>query len=393
MALSNNKGGLGRLQTEFLATTAAPGGLYIHVPFCRRKCPYCDFASGTDLSLIPDWLAAVGREMQLCQCPSLHFDTIYFGGGTPSLLAAPEIAALMEGLGENFIISPNPEITLEANPDDLTPDLLRDYRQVGLNRLSLGVQSLSDRELAWLGRRHDAAQARRAILWARQAGFDNLGIDLMYGLPGQTLQTWRKTLDSVLNFEPEHVSCYQLTLEDGTPLARRRAAGQFPTLAEEEEREFFLFTSQFLEDRGYVHYEISNFARGLKYLSRHNGKYWNHSPYLGLGPAAHSFLNGRRWWNHRSLEAYCQALKTGRTPVAGEEVLSPEQLRLEALFLGLRTKDGVNINQVLEVESRKRVLQELVNAGLVELKGNRLLPTRLGFLVADRLSLFLYKPD
>ncbi len=370
-------------------TEAASPGLYLHVPFCRGKCPYCDFASETDLALIPDWLAGLAREMGLYRDFAPRFDTLYLGGGTPSMLTAPQLTALLGGVFEHFKFIQEPEITLEANPDDLTPQVLRHYREVGINRLSLGVQSLRDRELAFLGRRHDASQALQALAWARAAGFANLGIDLIYGLPGQTLEEWRKTLKTALSFWPEHLSCYQLTVAEGTPLARRQAEGQFQTLSEETEREFFLFTSKFLEDQGYLHYEISNFARGPENRSRHNCKYWNHTSYLGLGPAAHSYLDGRRWWNHRSLPAYCQALSVGQAPVAGWELLTPEQLRLEAIFLGMRTRSGVDLELVQHGQGREAVLREILEAGLSEVRENRLIPTREGLVVADRLTLWL----
>jgi putative oxygen-independent coproporphyrinogen III oxidase len=316
-----------------------------------------------------------------------RFDTLYLGGGTPSLLTADELAVLLESLREQFEFSPDTEITLEANPDDLNPQVLKSYRGLGINRLSLGVQSFADRELAFLGRRHDAAQALNALGWAREAGFANLGIDLMYGLPGQTVEQWQGNLESALGFLPEHLSCYQLTVEAGTPLARRQAEARFQPLSEEMEREFFLFTSRFLEDQGYFHYEISNFARGKGKLSRHNCKYWNHTPYLGLGPAAHSYRGGRRWWNHRSLEAYCGALSAGEAPVAGEEVLTPEQARLEALYLGLRTRDGVILSLIHGVLRGEIVLKEIIAAGLAEVREDRFIPTREGLVVADRLAL------
>lgn len=372
-----------------IMTAAAPAGLYVHVPFCRRKCPYCDFASGTDLSLIPDWLAALSREMARYQDLGLGFDTIYLGGGTPSLLAAADLGSILEDLHGHFTFAEKVEITLEANPDDLNLQVLKSYRRLGINRLSLGVQSLDDGELAFLGRRHDAAQASLALVWAREAGFARLGVDLIYGLPGQSLEQWRRTLEAALECNPEHLSCYQLTLEEGTPLARRQAAGEFQPLAEDRAREFFLFTSQFLEDRGYVHYEVSNFARGWEHRSRHNCKYWDHTPYLGLGPAAHSFMEGRRWWNHRSLAAYCQALGAGRAPVAGDEVLTGEQRRLEALFLGMRTKKGVTLEMAQPTPEGQAAVRELVEAGLAEIREDRLIPTREGLVVADHLPLRL----
>jgi putative oxygen-independent coproporphyrinogen III oxidase len=364
----------------------ATAGLYVHVPFCRGKCPYCDFASGTDLTLVPDWLAAIRQEMGFYRGFAPRFDTLYLGGGTPSLLSAGELAVLLESLQRHFDFSAETEITLEANPDDITPQILTSYRELGINRLSLGVQSFADRELAFLGRRHDAAQARQALGWAREAGFVNLGLDLMYGLPGQTVEQWQRNLEAALGSCPEHLSCYQLTVEAGTPLARRGEAG-FPPLPEEVEREFFLFTSRFLEKAGYLHYEISNFARGNDNRSRHNCKYWNHAPCLGLGPAAHSYWDGRRWWNHRSLKDYCQSLSKGKAPLAGGEVLTPEQRHLEALYLGMRTMDGVDLELMRDGHRGDLMLQEIIGAGLAEVRKDRLILTREGLVVADRLAL------
>lgn len=361
-------------------------GLYVHVPFCRGKCPYCDFASGTDLSLVPDWLAALAREMEICRDFAPRFDTLYLGGGTPSLLTAAQLTVLWEGLYENFVFTPETEITLEANPDDLTLGALERYRELGVNRLSLGVQSLDDRELTFLGRRHDASQALRALAWVREAGFANLGLDLIYGLPGQTLAAWHRTLEAALNFRPEHLSCYQLTVEEGTPLARWQAAGRFQSLPEETERQFFLFTAKFLETQGYLHYEISNFARGPAHKSRHNCKYWNHTSYLGLGPAAHSYRDGRRWWNHRSLEEYSQALSAGQAPLAGWEVLTPEQQRLESLYLGVRTREGVDLDLLQDTPTREAVLEDTVRRGLAEVREGRFVLTREGLVVADHLA-------
>lgn len=364
-----------------------PAGLYIHVPFCRAKCPYCNFASGTDLSLISNWLAALKREMGFYQDFAPQFDTLYLGGGTPSLLTTVQLAELVERLQELFYFAGEREITLEANPDDLTLQVLKGYRELGINRLSLGVQSFNDPELDFLGRRHDTSQALQALGWLRDVGFDNLGIDLMYGLPGQTLRAWQKNLEIALSFQPEHLSCYQLTVDEGTPLARQQAEGLFQPLPEEAAREFFLFTSKFLEDRGYLHYEISNFARGTANKSRHNVKYWDHTPYLGLGPAAHSYRDGRRWWNHGSLEEYCRALGAGKVPVAGWEVLTREEKLLEALYLGMRTSTGVSLNLVQNGPRRKAVLREALQAGLGEVRAGRFIPTREGMVVADRLAL------
>jgi oxygen-independent coproporphyrinogen-3 oxidase len=315
------------------------------------------------------------------------FDTLYLGGGTPSLLPKPDLAALLDFLRGSFRFAPDPEVTLEANPDDLTPGKLAFFREVGINRLSLGVQSFDDRELAFLGRRHTAGQARLALEWARAAGFTDLGLDLLYGLPGQTKAAWARNLKKSLEYSPEHLSCYQLTLEKGTPLQARAAAGEIQPLQEEAERELFLFTSRFLQGHGFIHYEVSNFARGEAHCSRHNRKYWHHVPYLGLGPAAHSFQGNRRWWNHRSLTLYCQALSENRAPVAGSESLTADQLRLEALYLGFRTSAGVAVELATRPPQGEKMLAVLQASGLVQVHRGRVRATLEGLAVADRLAL------
>jgi oxygen-independent coproporphyrinogen-3 oxidase len=362
-------------------------GLYVHVPFCQSKCPYCDFYSITDLSLIQDWPAALEKEAVLYRDQFGVFDTLYLGGGTPSLLSPGQLEAMLTALRQHFLFSSDAEITLEANPDDLSREKLAAYRDLGVNRLSVGVQSFNDQDLAFLGRRHTARQAVQALEWARTAGFDNLSLDLMYALPGQTKGGWRQTLETALSFQPEHLSCYQLTVEGCTPLAARQARGEFQAAGEESEGALFLLTSEFLADRGYLHYEISNFAQGEENCCRHNPKYWQHIPYLGLGPGAHSFKDGLRWWNYSDLKRYSTALAAGAAPVAGRESLTPEQLRLETLYLGFRTRRGVALEDLHPYCNWKAALAELAEAGLVEVVQGRARPTRQGFLVADGLPL------
>jgi oxygen-independent coproporphyrinogen-3 oxidase len=366
---------------------ANPPGLYIHIPFCLSKCPYCDFYSLTDLRLIPLWLKALEQEGELYKDEFAAFDTLYLGGGTPSLLSASQLTALLDSLRRYFTFAPDPEITLEANPDDLTPEKLRLYLDLGVNRLSVGVQSFHEAELRFLGRRHTARQATVALERVRAADFANLSIDLIYGLPGQTPDTWEQNLTRALEFAPEHLSCYQLTLEEGTPWAALKAQGFLRPPPEETERELFLLTSEFLEERGYLHYEISNFAKGAAHRSRHNRKYWQHLPYLGLGPGAHSFKEGVRWWNHRSLDDYSRALAHGLAPRAGSETLTPAQLRLEALYLGFRTREGVPLDLLYPQPGWEKILAELQQEGLVMVHNHRAVPTRQGFAVADRLPL------
>ena len=318
-----------------------------------------------------------------------QFDTLYLGGGTPSLLAANEISDIFNQMDRHFILTADAEITLEANPDDVTPEKLRLWKELGVNRLSLGVQSLNDAELRFLGRRHTAAQARQAIILAREAGFDNLGVDLIYALPGQTEAGWLATLQAVLAFEPEHLSCYQLTIEKNTPLGKKQARGEIEPLDEEQQRSFFLLTAEYLEDRGYRHYEISNFARGERHISRHNTKYWQQVPYLGLGPAAHSFDGRVRRWNVSSVAAYCRLLGEGRAPTAGEELLTSSQRHLETLCLGLRTKNGVALADLTHFPQARQTLTSFCEAGLLKIEEDRARPTREGFLVADSLALML----
>lgn len=362
-------------------------GLYVHVPFCRGKCAYCAFYSVPDLALIPAWLKAVEQEISLYEETFPAFDSLYFGGGTPSLLAESELAGLMDVICRHFSLNPASEITIEVNPDDATPEKLHGYRRLGLNRLSLGVQSFEDKALRFLGRRHTARQARNAVAWARESGFDHLSLDLIYGLPGQMLKEWEQTLTAALAFRPEHLSCYQLTVEPDTELHRR--LGGRPLVSEETEREFFLFTSAYLEDAGYLHYEVSNFARGIVNRCRHNLKYWQRQPYLGLGPAAHSFDGHRRWWNHRSLKDYINALYQGRAPVAGEERLTAEQARLEELLLGFRMRDGVAVESLKDFPRWQEGLKNLAAQGWLQVEKDRAVPTVQGFLLADRLPLWL----
>jgi putative oxygen-independent coproporphyrinogen III oxidase len=363
-------------------------GLYIHIPFCQCKCSYCDFYSVTNSSLIPDFLTALDQEARLYREQFPAFNSLYLGGGTPSWLSGEDLVELMKILRRHFAFAPDTEITLEANPDDLTANKLSVYRDLGVNRLSLGAQSFDEDELRFLGRRHSAAQTLTAINLIRAAGFNNLGLDLIYGLPDQTIPAWRQTLETAISFAPEHLSCYQLTLANDTPLGRRLAAGQIRLPDEETQREFFLLTGRFLSERGYLQYEVANFARGKEHICRHNRKYWTHVPYLGLGPAAHSFDGRRRWWNFSSVERYCASLTAGQAPVAGEETLTPEQIRLESLYLGLRTREGVSLAAIREQPQGETILAELTQAGLVQVDQDRVVATADGLVVADRLPLW-----
>jgi oxygen-independent coproporphyrinogen-3 oxidase len=315
------------------------------------------------------------------------FDTLYLGGGTPSVLSTRQWSYLMETLFRCFNIASGAEITVEANPDDITPDLTARLYGLGVNRISLGVQSFNDRELLYLKRRHNASGAMQALDCIRAGGFSNVGLDLMYGIPGQGEDTWLATLGRALKFSPEHISCYQFTVEDGTPFGRMLERGMIAPPDEERERAFFVRTSRLLENEGYVHYEISSYARGIERSSLHNMKYWRHLPYLGLGPSAHSFDGHRRWWNLDSLGDYCQALGRGKAPVAAHEILSEEQHRMESLMLGLRIRDGF-AQHILEKNSEhEKLLKDLEGGGLVRIEKGRVRPTVKGFIVADSIPM------
>jgi oxygen-independent coproporphyrinogen-3 oxidase len=368
-------------------------GLYIHIPFCLSKCPYCDFYSSTSLSPLRRFLDALFKEMTMYRNDFRSFDTVYIGGGTPSLLRPRQLENILVRIRENFKLIWNTEITIETNPADLNQSFLESMRETGINRVNIGIQSFDQEVLRFLGRRHSVQQAILAIEASRKVGFHNIGLDLIYGIPGQTLHSWTDTLEQAVAFAPEHLSCYQLTLETSTSMGKRHQAGEFFIPGEELQYEFFMKTSHFLQEAGYVHYEVSNFAKGAENTSRHNQKYWDHSPYLGLGPAAHSFQGNRRWWNHRSVDRYIAVVNAGNLPVEETETLTMEQLRLEAFYLGLRTKRGINLEDFKNryqydlFTEKKKLLDKLQKEELISVQNGHLYPTPTGIALADSLSL------
>jgi oxygen-independent coproporphyrinogen-3 oxidase len=368
-------------------------GLYIHIPFCQSKCAYCNFYSITSVNLIPQFVAALIKEIKLYKGTFDSFDTIYIGGGTPSLLSFGQLSDILATINKFHKLDKETEITMEVNPGDVSVEYFKSLISLGINRLNIGVQSLDDKILKYLGRRHNANEARQAILHARVAGFKNLGIDLIYAIYGQSINLWKKTLAQALSFMPEHLSCYELTLESSTPLCKRYRENKIKKLNEKQQKKFFFATAEELGKAGYIHYEVSNFARKNNFKSRHNMKYWGHTPYLGLGPAAHSFLENRRWWNVQSVKNYLNKVSQGIMPVESEEILTAEQLKLETLFLALRTKEGINLNDYQKrfrtdlLEEKKMVIESLINNKLLELKKGFLRPTLAGMAVADILAL------
>jgi len=320
-----------------------------------------------------------------------RFDSVYIGGGTPSILKPQQIEQILEKTRKTFSLFENSEITCEVNPGDLPLNYLNTLRDTGINRLNIGIQSFDQDILTFLGRRHSVSEAMDALESSRNAGFENVGLDLIYGIPGQDVKSWTNDLREALSFKPEHLSCYQLTLEPDTPLETKCQNGSFFMPDEELYHSFFFITSETIEKAGYVHYEVSNFAREPNLQSRHNQKYWDHTPYLGMGPASHSFFKNKRWWNHRSIDSYIADIKEGISPVSDEETLSWKQLRNEALYLGLRTRKGINLKDFFSrynydlLREKKGTISKLIKECLVEVQDDRLYPTLKGLALADSI--------
>ena len=376
-------------------------GLYVHIPFCSAICPYCDFAVTVGkrdrrIRFVESLLDEIGRvggdSSDDPLCFPHAFDTVYFGGGTPSALDPDDLARIVDALRRSFAIAHNARIHLEANPEDVTDETAEAWRRLGVEFLSLGIQSLDDTELRFLGRRHRAEDARLAFEVARAAGFATLSVDLIFGMPGHDTASWEKTLRDAASLEPDHVSCYQLTIHEGTHFARRREQGRLDELPDEGQADLFETTHRVLAASGFAAYEVSNFARGRGHESRHNRKYWDHTPYLGLGPSSHSLEGNRRWWNVRDLPEYEREIAAGRRPVAGSEELGPSDLALEALMLGLRTSDGVDLDRLAKRHGlllRKRnaaVIDRMSRDGLLRDEGTRLVATVRGWAIADALA-------
>jgi oxygen-independent coproporphyrinogen-3 oxidase len=370
--------------------------LYVHVPFCVRKCVYCDFYSVESVSQMDSFLAALETEIGLSAATGTgsSFDTLYFGGGTPSLLGPARLERLMRRLRETFAIREDAEVTLEANPGTVTRETLRDYRSLGVNRLSIGVQSFDERELHFLGRIHNAGDALRCMGDAREAGFGNVSIDLIYSLPSQTQDAWDATLSRALALSPDHVSAYSLIVEDGTPLARMVSARLVSPNPVEAEAELYEHTMEVMRRAGYRQYEVSSYARP-GFRSRHNSAYWSGAQYLGFGPSAHSFWRAGeespplRWANVSSLRMYIERIRRGEVPVAMREEVTPRQLCNERIFLSLRS-DGLDLRRLLGEfglpEDRLALARALVEEGSAVMEGGTLRLTPRGYLLCDEIA-------
>ncbi|MFO7915988.1 MAG: radical SAM family heme chaperone HemW [Candidatus Krumholzibacteriales bacterium] len=359
-------------------------GLYIHIPFCEQKCAYCDFFSEPPAGRLESWKDALLREVRRHAGFAPLFGSLYIGGGTPSLLPPDMLAGITGRITDIYDFDDSAEVTVELNPEHVTPDFISFLQDTGFNRLSLGIQSFRDDELEFLGRRHRGADSERALEICMGSGIGNVSIDLIYALRGQSLRQWEYNLKRALTFRPDHLSCYQLTVKEGTVLGELAERGEVSLPPEEVQREMFIAASGTLRGAGYSHYEVSSFRLGAS-GSRHNRLYWRHLPYLGLGPSAHSFDGSCRWWNSRSLDEYIRDSEGGP---AGVEKLSPAQLDLEKIFLGLRTSEGVDLELAAGYSSGEGVIEMLAENGLAEVRGGRLVPTLEGYLFSDSIPLY-----
>ncbi|WP_028585864.1 radical SAM family heme chaperone HemW [Desulfogranum mediterraneum] len=375
--------------------TAIGPGLYLHVPFCQSKCSYCSFSSfvGSPTDIRDYYQAVLGQLKLLSRRPPwdrLPFATIFFGGGTPSILPRELPAELLGRLARAFRLEPQAEVSMEINPATISPREMNSLRRAGFNRLSIGVQSLDDATLALIGRGHNREEALRAFQAARAAGFSDLSLDLIYGLPGQDAAQWRQTLETVLALEPDHLSLYELTLEEGTPLTRAVARGELRLPGEEEVLAMMEQTRIILGSSPLERYEISNYARP-GHRCRHNLNYWHNGSYLGLGPAAVSGHGGRRWTGIKQLSRFCRAVAAGTPAWGDQETLDQESYFRESVVIGLRLIRGVDLEALHRrfgidgLSYYGQTLSRLVELQLVELKGSRLRLSAKGKPLANQV--------
>jgi oxygen-independent coproporphyrinogen-3 oxidase len=370
-------------------------GVYIHIPFCRARCSYCDFATGAyEGALASRYVRALASEIRTFrhENPSpIEAETIYFGGGTPSLLSPAQVASILAAVRERFRVATNAEVTMEINPGTVTPEILREFRRLGINRASFGAQTFDDAELRRLGRTHTAEDVRRTIRDLREAGFDNTSFDLIAGLPAQTLEGWERNLNEALALSPEHLSFYLLEVHEGTPLAAQIRRGQQPAPDEDLAAEMYRLMLDRAADAGYEHYEISNLCRP-GYESRHNSKYWTGAPVYGFGCSAHSFDGERtRWSNERDAARYVEMMESKGAALVETVGLDERDVRAEAIFLGLRLMRGVDLKQHQErfgvdvLEEHADELSRLREAGLIEVDEDLMRLTRHGALLSNEV--------
>ena len=360
-----------------------PRHLYVHVPFCTRRCSYCDFSIAVRRTVpVEEYVTGVRAEIdQKCSShPPLPLDTLYLGGGTPSRLGADGISRLIDVLRKRFELGEEAEVTLEANPEDVSVEAARAWIAAGINRISLGVQSFDDAVLGWMHRSHDATDAARSVMQLREAGVANLSLDLIFALPAEIARSWKSDLDKALALRPDHISLYGLTVERGTPLARWNERNLFSSPDDDRYAADFLLADAIVTDAGYRHYEVSSFAVPGR-ESRHNSAYWSGATYLGIGPSAHSFDGMARRWNVRHYRDWLHRVMTGRTAIEGEELLDESNRGAEKVYLGLRTDNGY-----LALPAELAIARRWESAGWASIESNRVRLTAEGWLRLDALA-------
>ncbi|WP_422360602.1 radical SAM family heme chaperone HemW [Reichenbachiella sp.] len=367
-------------------------GIYIHIPYCKQACHYCDFHFSTNLNTKSDLIEAILKEIELQKDYLLGetIETIYFGGGTPSILSIQELSDVLHKIYENFQISENSEITLEANPDDLGRPKLEELKVAGINRLSIGIQSFDDQILSYFNRAHNSKMALDAVKYAREIGFENISIDLIFGVPNQTLEALKNDLEQALELNTPHVSIYGLTIEEDTVFGKWEKQNKLTPLDEDLAAEHLVLIMDTLAAVGYEQYEISNFClQGFE--SKHNSSYWHGKKYLGLGPAAHSYNGVERQFNYAHNIKYIKSIQSDKLPFTIEKLSAEDQVN-EAILTQLRLKDGINhadLKQIHDfdlIKERRVLINEFIQKNMLELNGNFLSLTSNGKLLADFIT-------
>ncbi|MBU2018276.1 MAG: radical SAM family heme chaperone HemW [Bacteroidetes bacterium] len=369
-------------------------GIYLHIPFCKQRCTYCDFHFSTSYQNYQDQMieAMVSELIQRKSEITEKIETIYLGGGTPSLLDKKQLKQLLETIQNNYSVIDAAELTLEANPDDILPEHLVIWKELGINRLSIGLQSFRPEDLKWMNRAHSAEEAKNCVPLAQKMGFKNLTIDLMYGLPNLSLQEWEQNIQTVIDFSIPHISAYCLTVEERTVLDKKVANGEIKPLSEEEQSEQFQMLTSKLLANGYEQYEISNFSKPGMH-AKHNTAYWQGVPYIGIGPSAHSFDGNNRRFNVPNNAKYMNGIHSGQT-IFEAEVLTSQNKFNEKLMTGLRTKWGVDLKELDTIhtisDQFKNTLEDFINSNWVMKNKSRILLTETGKLMADHISSSLF---
>lgn len=381
-------------------------GIYIHIPFCKQACYYCNFHFSTSIALKHEMINSIIREIEIRSSflqnenePTIiskneMIETIYFGGGTPSLLSSNEILSIISSIKQNYKIAPGAEITLEANPDDITVEKLNEWKLAGINRLSIGVQSFIERDLKWMNRAHDAAQALICIQLAVEAGFDNFSIDLIFGTPGLSDTEWKENVQRTIELNVPHLACYALTVEPKTALQKMIALKKKKDINTDAQAAQYSMLMQMMRDAGYEHYEISNFAKP-GFRSRHNSSYWQGKKYIGIGPSAHSYNGKIRMWNKSNNSLYIKSLQNNTIPYE-KEILSDTQKINEYVMISLRTIEGIDlqfIEKKFSENERRRIeniIEKKVERKMIVVNGDKIILTDDGKLFADRIAVKLF---